>query len=273
MKIKKGRIASVVIPVLVLSALITVICIRSSKPRYDYDQINRAFQIHGLISGDDQYVDANLISRERLARTALYLNLYNDRLSEKGKPAEDALSIDEVLDFYSSEYDGDGEPVINNLPPKIEDYLDWYWFHGLSKKSPDIDNDTFHEAGNVTAAMFGLGVYSERKNTQQVSDVVIDDPVDFFVNLYVYNMGNPSEMITEDEVKAAMVGGSEELLDRFGSWYRYIGSSSIDSFYSRLNTTYYKSSYRTDHPDAPFVSDMDVDEIRQLIDYMESLEE
>ena len=62
------------------------------------------------------------------------------------------------------------------VQPKIEDYLDWFWFYGLSKKGPKIEHDKFYDVGYITNAMFELGFYSERKNTKQLSDVVVDNP-------------------------------------------------------------------------------------------------
>lgn len=273
MKSKKGRIVFIAIMAIVFITLITVICIRMNKPKYSYKQINEAFFVSYVAKGEDRYVDVRSnCSKKSLNQTVQYINLYNDELNEKGRPSNDALSLDEVLDFYDREFDENGKPVINNLPEKIEDYLDWFWFHGLSKKGPKIEDEKFYDVGYITTAMYELGFYSERKNTQQISDVIIGDPVDFYVKIYVYNTYNPSELITEEEVKSAMVGGPEEPLKRYGYWHTHLGSVDLKRFNNKMESTYFET-YRKDYPDAPIVGEMDVDEIKQLIEYMEALEE
>ncbi len=270
MKSKKGRIALVIVLAIILIALIAVICIRNSNPKYSYKQINEAFFVSEYATSGDRYEDINALrSKESLKQTVQYINLYNDALNEKGKPSENALSLDEVLDFYSSEYDANGEPKIMDLPDKIESYLDW--FYGFSKKGPKIENDKFYDIGYITVAMYELGFYSERKNTQQLSDVVIDDPVKFYIDLYAYNEINPTKTITEDEVKSAMVGGPEEPLYWFGDWYSHLGIHDLERFNNRLSDVYF-DSYRFDYPDAPIIAEMNLTEIQQLIEYMEALE-
>lgn len=269
MKSKRVRITLIVILAVLLTALITVICIRKNSPKYSYKQINEAFFVSEDVNGEDRYIDvASHRTKKSLRQTVQYINLYNDMLNEKGKPPKEALSLDEVLDFYSSEYDENNEPVIKNLPTKIEDYLDWFWFYGLSKKGPTIEHDKFYDVGYITSAMFELGFYSERKNTKQLSDVVVDNPVDFYVAIYAYNKYNPSEPITEDEVKEAMVGGPIEPLERYGYWCTHLGAYDLKRFQNQLQAVYF-DSYRIDYPDAPIVDEMDLTEIQRLIEYME----
>lgn len=274
MKSKKGWTAVAILLGLGLVALITIICVRKSNPQYNYARINDAFWISGWVEDDTHYVDVkSQIYRSNLRRTAWFINLYNDELAEKGRPLEDALSLDEVIDFYSSEYDENKEPRINNLPVKIEDYLDWYY--GLFRKGPRLDEDKASEESKISIVMFALGVYSERKNTQQTADVVIDNPVDFYLGIYVYNTRNPSEMITEDEILLAMAGGPKESLIRFGEWFldpATAASAFIEDFYYQL-VDEYCASYSNIHPDAPKVHDMDLNEIRQLVECMEKKEE
>lgn len=272
MKSKKGWIAVTILLGLGFVALITIICVRKSKPKYNYARINDAFWISEWVEDDTHYVDVkSQIYRSNLRRTAWYINLYNDELAEKGRPLEDALSLDEVLDFYSSEYDENKEPKINNLPEKIEDYLDWYY--GLFRRGPKLDEDKSREESNISIVMFALGVYSERKNTQQTADVVIDNPVDFYLGIYVYNTKNPSEMITEDELLLAMAGGPKESLIRFGEWLldpAKAASAYIEDSRSRLEDVY--ESYLADYPDAPSLDEMDSKELQQLVEYMENSE-
>ena len=264
MKSKKVWIVLGIVLAAVIIALITVICIRKNKPKYSYYQINTAFS---LPCDKEQYVDVNYYyDKEDLIQTANLLNLYNNRLYEKGKSMEKALSLDEVLDFYSSEFDENGELRIMNLPEKIEDYLDWY------RRGPKVEFTKAHEEEYIARAMYTLGCFSERKYTNRLSDVVIDDPVAFYVGLYVYNSNNSSNMYTEDEILAAMAGGSKDILYTFGSWATYLGEYDLDAFYNKLESTYYKE-YLKDYPSDKLFSDLDLSEIKQLIDYMEKSEE
>ena len=263
----------IIIALILLTVLFAVaIVVFCNKPRYNYQQINEALFVNGFAEEEGSYVDVkSQRTKKSLRQTVQYINIYNDMLNEKGRPSEDALSLDEVLDFYSREFDENGEPVINNLPGKIEDYLDWFWTYGLSKKGPKIEHDKFYDIGYITNAMFELGFYSERKNTQQISDVVIDDPVDFYIKIYAYNEYNQSEMITEDEIKAAMVGGPKEPLEQYGYWCTHLGVYDLKRFNNKIESTYFES-YHKDYPEAPIVGEMDLDEIKQLIEYMEALE-
>lgn len=272
MKSKKGRIIPVIVLAVVLIALTVVIGVRMSRPQYSYKKINKAFFITGYTGSEDRYVDVkSQQTRESLKQTVQYINLYNDMLNEKGKPTEDALSLDEVLDFYSSEFDENHEPVINHLPKKIEGYLDWFWRHGLSKKGPKITSEKFNEVGYMTCAMYELGIYSEIKNTQQLSDVVIEDPSDFYVKIYAYNEYNSSDPITE-EVKMAMVGGPKEPLRKYGYWCTHLGSVDLERFQNKMQSTYF-DFYLKEYPDAPIVREMDLTEIQKLLEYMEAMEE
>ncbi len=255
----------------VLIVLTTVICIRMSKPKYNYKQINEAFFITSLIDDDARYVDVkSQIYRMNLWRTAGYLNIYNEELIEKGKTSESALSLEEVIDFYSSEFDENGEPRIDNLPDKIEDYLDWYY--GLFGRARRIERDKLHEESVLVNAIFGMGVYSEIKNTKQLSDVVIDEPVKFGACIYLYNKLHPTEMITEDEMKTALAGGSQEPLTRFADWYYLFGNHGRDDFIHG-DLFYAYASYSEQHPDSSEFEDMDLTELHKLFEYMETMED
>ena len=270
-KSKKRRIGLIVGLSVVIIALTTVICVRKSKPRYSYLQINKAFWIGGTEDTMGKYVDANYYyDKKSLIKTAQYLNLYNDMLyNKKERSTNKYLSLDEVLDFYSSEYDENGEPRIMHLPTKIEDYLDWYWRHGLSAKGPKVDFEKAHNMAYITTAMYKLGCFSERKYTKELSDVVIDDPVAFYVGLYVYNRGKTSDFISEDEIIAAMAGESVEPLERFGNWVFYLGDISLEDFYNNMKSTY-MTEYVNEYPSDNSFSDLDLSEIKKLIEYMEN---
>lgn len=273
MKSKKGRLTFVIVLSLILIALIILICIRKSRPKYSYFQINKAFYAVDIMGYEYQKVDFNdYIDKFPMMNSVNYINLYNDMLNKKGKSLESFLSLDEVFEFYNSEFDENGEPKIMNLPPKIEDYLDWFWRHGFSKKGPKVDREKFHAIENITIGMHQLGVYSERKYTNQVSDLVIDNPIDFYIGLYVYNKHNPSSIITEEEMKEAMVGGPVEPLESFGAWVRYLGSVNLKDFQSDLQEAY-KSFYLKDNPNPKIFDDLDLSEIKELVGYIETLEE
>lgn len=268
MKSKKLWIALSIIFAVVLIVLTTVFCIRIRKPKYSYAQINEAFLYRKYGEYQNQYVDMNSRSPQFNDDTAWLINLYNDYLIEKGKPSEDYLTLDEVLEFYSSEYDENGNPKINNLPKKIEKYLDWYYrpFRRFSK----VNEELAQKESTINCAMFGLGVYSERKYTQQLSDVKIDDYWKYYTGIYVFNKNHPSEMITEDEIKMAMVGGPQESLIRFGEWFIYLdGEEKINRYNNDLARAYVY--YSEENPDTPSFFDMNPNEIQQLIEYMESM--
>ena len=279
MKSKRLRITLIILLAVVLLVLTAVICIRKSRPKYSYEQINLAFGMSNYVAENIPYYDfETIIKSDRLYSTIAYLNIYNSELYEKGKP-EKVLTYDEVCDFYSSEYDENGEPKINNLPKKIEDYVDWYygfggkyanifrhWFGGLSK----YDYTETHKEYVLAVAMVDLGYYSERKNTKQLSDADIDNPLDFYIGLYAYNKKHPSAMISEDEIKMAFVGGPIEPLVLFADWNFY-GLGDPKTF--ALTDLYGAYSYYVEeHPDAPEIEDMDAAEIQQLIEYMDSRE-
>ncbi len=269
MKTKKGWIVFGIVLAAVLVAGIACICIRMSRPKYSYKQINVAFFVASGEEDADAYMNVRAHrTLESLKQTVQYINLYNDMLDAKGKPADRHLSLEDVLAFYDSEYEADGEPRLMHLPKQIEGYLDWFWRHGFSKKGPKLDQDTFYEVGYITTAMYELGCYSEKKNTQQVADVVTADPVKFYVDLHVYNEINPTQPVTEDEIKAAMVGGPAEPLVRFGTWYTGLGLYDLKRFDNRLSSYYY-DTYYPEHPDAPVIGEMDLAELQQLIACME----
>lgn len=274
MKSRERRIVVVALLVAVLVLLGTLLYMLLRKRHYNYKQINVAFMMTEHTDDDAQYVDITHVYRKNLRRTAWFINMYNDELAEDGKPAEDALSLDEVIDFYSSEYDENGDARIDHLPTKIQNYLDWYY--GFSRTGPRLEDSWAKEEDEITFAMFALGCYSERKNTQQISDVVINDPEDFYTGIYVYNQRRPSEMITEDEVKMAMAGGPKEPLIRFGKWLldpACLAQKYIEHFQRELSMTYVRS-YLSEHPGAPEISEMDETEIQQLIAYhLETVEE
>lgn len=273
MKSKKSRLTFVIVLSLILIALIILICIRKSRPKYGYFQINKAFYAVDIMGYEYHKVDFNdYIDKFPMMNSVNYINLYNDMLNKKGKSLESFLSLDEVFEFYNSEFDENGEPKIMNLPPKIEDYLDWFWRHGFSKKGPKVDREKFHAIENITIGMHQLGVYSERKYTNQVSDLVIDNPIDFYIGLYVYNKHNPSSIITEEEMKKAMVGGPVEPLESFGAWVRYLGSVNLKDFQSDLQEAY-KSFYLKDNPNPKIFDDLDLSEIKELVEYIETMEE
>ena len=268
MKSKKLWITLGIIFAAVLIVLATVFCIRMRKPKYSYARINEAFWI-GVIGEDKyHYVDINSLLPQFNRQTAWLINLYNDHLIEKGKPSEDYLSLDEVLDFYSSEYDENGKPKINNLPKKIEKYLDWYY--RPFRRFPKVDEELADKESTISFAMFGLGVYSERKYTQQLSDVEINDYLKYYTGIYAFNKYNSSEMITEDEIKLAMVGGPQEPLVRFGEWFLFMdGEDKIEKYKFDLVGAYV--DYLEDNPDLPDFNDLNPTEILQLIEYMESM--
>ena len=277
MKSKRLRITLIILLAVVLLVLTAVICIRKSKPKYSYEQINVAFGMSPSVAEDIPYYDFETLAKsERLYSPIAYLNIYNSELYEKGKP-EKVLTYDEVCDFYSSEYDENGEPKINNLPKNIEDYVDWYygflgkynnylcrWFGGLSK----YDTIEIRQQHVLAVAMVDLGYYSERKNSKQLSDADIDNPFDFYIGLYAYNKKHPSAMISEDEIKMAFVGGPIEPLVLFGDW-NFDGLGDPKTF--ALTDLYGAYSYYVEeHPDAPEIEDMNATEIQQLIEYMDS---
>ena len=274
MNSRKRRIVVVALLVAVLVLLGTLLYMLLRKRHYNYKQINVAFMMTEHTDDDAQYVDIAHVYRKNLRRTTWFINMYNDELAEDGKPAEDALSLDEVIDFYSSEYDENGDARIDHLPTKIQNYLDWYY--GFSRTGPRLEDSWAKEEDEITFAMFALGCYSERKNTQQISDVVINDPENFYTGIYVYNQRRPSEMITEDEVKMAMAGGPKEPLIRFGKWLldpACAAQDYIEHFQRELSMTYVRS-YLSEHPGAPEISEMDETEIQQLIAYhLETVEE
>ena len=268
MKSKKLWITLGIIFAAVLIVLVTVFCIRMRKPKYSYAQINEAFLYRKYGEYQNQYVDMNSRSPQFNDDTAWLINLYNDYLIEKGKPSEDYLTLDEVLEFYSSEYDENGNPKINNLPKKIEKYLDWYY--RPFRRFPKVNEELAQKESTINCAMFGLGVYSERKYTQQLSDVKIDDYWKYYTGIYAFNKNNPSEMITEDEIKLAMVGGPQESLIRFGEWFIYLdGEEKINRYNNDLARAYVY--YSEENPDTPSFFDMNPNEIQQLIEYMESM--
>ena len=276
-KSKKIWIALGIISAIVLIVLTTVFFIFLRKPNYSYAQINDAFWISTHDGNNNQYVDINSrVHGKNLRKTAWFINLYNDYLIEKGKPLEDCLSLDEVLDFYSSENYKNGNPIINNLPKKIENYLSWYY--GPFRKFPKLDEDLTEKEAMISYAMFNLGVYSERKYTQQLSDVEIDNYSDFYIGIYAFNKENPSEMITEDEIKMAMVGGPQEPLVRFGEWFVYKGGEDkltydygCDLYVEYVNYCKDKYGYYSDDdPDISFY-DMEPNEIKQFFEYLESM--
>ncbi len=277
MKSKKLWITLGIIFAVVLIVLTTVFCIRMRKPKYSYAQINEAFWI-GVIGEDKyHYVDINSRLPQFNEDTAWIINLYNDHLIENGKTSEDFLSLDEVLDFYSSEYDENGKPKINNLPKKIEKYLDWYY--RPFKRFPKVDEELAKKESTISCAMFGLGVYSERKYTQQLSDVKIDDYWKFYTGIYVFNKNHPSEMITEDEIKMAMVGGPQESLIRFGEWFIYLdGEDTVSEYKLDLYVAYKHYSedkygyYSDDDPNVSY-HDLGPTEIKQFLEYIESTKE
>lgn len=269
MKSKKVWIRTAIVVALI--ALTAVICIRIFKPKYNYKLINEALGITSLIDDKAQYVDVKAhIYRSSLWRTVGYLNIYNEELIEKGKPSESALSLDEVIDFYGSEFDENGEPRIDSLPDKIEDYLDWYY--GLFGRARRIERDKLHEESVLVNAIFGMGVYSEIKNTNRLSDVVIDEPFKFCTCIYLYNKLHPTAMITEDEIEAALAGGPQEPLTRFADWYYLFGDHGRDDFiHGDLHYAYV--SYSEQHPDSPRFEDMDLTELHELFEYMETMED
>lgn len=275
MKSKKVRLSLLIILATLFIVIISLVFIRICAPKYNYTKINKALGISDWVDDYTPYADfESRIMREHLFFSPIvYLNLYNDELVEKGKPLEDALSLDEVRDFYSSENDKTGNIRIKSLPKKLEDYVDWYYgFYGIFGGIKNYDTITIVQEQYLTSSAMGLGFYSERKNTQNISDAVIDDPINFYINIYVYNKKNPSKTITEDEVKMALVGGSKNPLILFSNWYcTSMGEDSVNSFCLGMYQAY--PSYLIEHPDAPEISEMDLNEIQQLIEYMESIEE
>lgn len=101
------------------------------------------------------YRDYSYVNESRLV---IILGSYNHLHPEVN------LSLDEIKDFLSKEYDEKGKPRVLNPPERLSNYIHWFWYEG---------GDSYSMKYNL-----GLDCYkkehTEKYGTQWVVDLDID---------------------------------------------------------------------------------------------------
>ena len=106
-----------------------------------YEWQNLAFEISEDYTHNLEYRNADEL---KLNHVAVDLCAYNS-----AKP-ESQLTVDEVVDYFSDEYDSNGELKVYSKPEKIHDYIDWYYHGGNDsiREFGDGFNEYLRENGN-----------------------------------------------------------------------------------------------------------------------------
>ncbi|MBO4458202.1 MAG: hypothetical protein J5802_10820 [Butyrivibrio sp.] len=138
----------------VVAANVGVIAVRSASENQNtgvekskvglellYEWQNQAFEVSSDYNHNLSYCDADEL---KLNCVAVNLCAYNNAQQDN------QLTVDEVVDYFSEEYDSNGELKVYSKPEEIHDYIDWY-YHGGSDCIKDFGegfNDYLREKGN-----------------------------------------------------------------------------------------------------------------------------
>ena len=108
-----------------------------------YYRQNEAFELGDDLNKRDFYHGVNEL---KLNEVVVYLHAFNNSQSKYH------ISVDEVVDYLSKEYDSDGVPMIYSQPENIEAYIAWNLRMGkdIITKFGDKFNDYLKEKGYAT---------------------------------------------------------------------------------------------------------------------------
>ena len=83
-----------------------------------YYRQNTAFELCGNLNKRRSYHSANEL---RLNRIVVDLYVFNNIQSEY------QVTVDDVIDYLSEEYDSSGKLMVYSIPENIKNYISWYY--------------------------------------------------------------------------------------------------------------------------------------------------
>lgn len=139
------------------------------------------------------YGEYKTLNEKDEIRIYKHLSAYHSRFKRTGRDAEALLTFDEIMEFYSSERDENGEMRIKNIPQQLSDYLNWF-FDG-------DDNHIFNfRDGNEDQTTYAVYLSKAEEHYQEnVGDLPEIMDLEYTKMICNYLEDNWDEIIDEDE--------------------------------------------------------------------------